>query len=259
MPSIQKPTQSFSFARFASVLGLMGAMGLVGCNKVADTEEDVSELDGQSAFIASEVDQMGQSLQGLPGTALAKSAVDADTITGELVIERYAYNADCSCFLRKAEFTGSRGYERVRLDSVTLLDSAGQALTTWDRERIAKIVHKRHVTHTKGARQVDVHFNTEAVFKLDNDVVVGVWNGTMTGSFDGEEFKSATVSQVTREYRNGKFRFPISGSVTVVRPLRTYALQFLGEGDAQVTITHRRTGRVTIITVDRDYREKPTP
>lgn len=251
-----KPSRKSSTFTMGLALGCFSLLNLSACNKVTEVEEEET-LDGQGAFITAEIDQMGQSLHQIPAPTLGKVAGNmADTLTGELVIESYAYQEACECFVRKAEFTGSRGYERQRLDSVTLVDSAGEILSSWQPLRIAKIVHKRHVTHTKGAHAIDVHFNTEAVFKRDNGMVVGVWNGTMTGSFDGDAFKSATVSQVTREFKNGRFGFPISGSVAVERPLRTYALQFMGEGDAQVTITHRRTGRVTVITVDRNFQEK---
>ncbi len=236
---------------------VLGAQSLIGCMNATESE-DTAELDGQSAFISSEVDQMGQSLGDLPDAALGKSAaVAADTITGELILSRYAFHEECQCLVRKAEYSGSRGFERTRIDSVTLLDSAGAALSLWDRKKIAKIIHKRHVTRNKGSHDIDVQFNTEATFKLDNGVLVGVWNGTMTGTFDGDEFKSGTVTNITREYKNGRFGFPVAGSVTVTRPLRIYSIEFLGSGDAKATITHRRTGKVTVITVDRNYQEKP--
>lgn len=251
-------TQTSTLKTLSLASLLLGAQSLVGCMNATEST-DATELDGQSAFISSEVDQMGQSLGGLPDAALGKSgAIAADTITGELIIERYAFHDDCQCLVRTAEYSGSRGFERTRVDSVTLLDSAGGVLHFWERSKIAKIIHKRHVTRNKGSHDIDVHFNTEATFKLDNGVLVGVWNGTMTGTFDGEEFKSGTVSNVTREYKNGRFGFPIAGSVTVTRPLRIYSIEFLGSGDAKATITHRRTGKVTVITVDRNYQEKPS-
>jgi len=227
-----------------------------GCLQSASDEADPDE-DGQSAFIASEIDQLGQALESLPGNALTKtSASDADTLTGERVVERFAYQQECECFVRIAEYSDSRGYERTRLDSVTLLDSDGVALDHWDRGLIAKIVHNRHVTRHRGSHDMDVVFNTVAEFKTDNGTVVGVWNGTMNGFYEGEEFKSAAIEKVTREFAHGKFAFPVSGTVTVTRPLRIYAVEFLGDGKAVATITNRRTGRATLITIDRDYQEK---
>jgi hypothetical protein len=238
-------------------LALSSAL-FMGCETMADSNSETTNEDGQSAFITSEVDQMGQSLSDLSTDGLGKAAAPrVDTITGEKIVERFGYVEACECFIRKATYSNSNGYERTRLDSVTLLDSAGEVLTKWDRSLIAKIIHKRHITRNKGNHDMDVHVNTEATFKSDNGVWVGVWNGTMTGSFDGEAFKSATIENVTRSWVNGKFRFPSSGSVTVTRPLRIYAIEFLGEGDARATITHRISGKVTVITIDRNYQGKP--
>jgi hypothetical protein len=255
MKTKTKATHSLAFLGIALMTNSM-----VGCiNSVAKEDTDTS-MDGQSAFISSEMDQMGSSLQGLPGAMVGKVGTSqADTITTELILERYAFHEDCGCMVRTAEFTGSVGFERTRIDSVTLLDSAGEVLQTWDRSRIAKINHKRHVIRSKGPHAIDVHFITEATFKMDASVLVGVWNGTMTGTFDGEDFKSGTITQVTREYKNHGFGFPVSGTVTVTRPKRTYTIEFLGEGDAKATITNLRTGKVTVITIDRDYKEAPTP
>lgn len=246
--------QSFAIAAIA-----LSSVFFTGCETIAESTSDDSNLDGQSAFVTSEIDQMGQSLEGLPASGLAKEATsNADTITGEKIVERFGFVEDCSCFVRRASYTNSNGYERIRLDSVSLIDSAGEVMTEWNRRKVSKLVHKRHVTRNKGSHDIDVHFNTEATFKLDNGVLVGVWNGTMTGTFDGDDFKSATITNITREWANGKFNFPISGSVTVTRPLRIYAIEFLGDGDAKATITHRLNGKVTVITIDRNYQEKPS-
>jgi hypothetical protein len=138
----------------------------MGCETIAESENQMDADDGQSAFITNEVDQMGQSLSGLSDGSLAKAGSSlADTITGEKIVERFGFVEACECFVRKASYTNSNGYERVRMDSVTLLDSSGAILSKWDRSLIAKLVHKRHITRNKGSHDIDVHINTEATFK----------------------------------------------------------------------------------------------
>ncbi|HKP95199.1 MAG TPA: hypothetical protein VJ385_05520 [Fibrobacteria bacterium] len=237
-------------------LALAGAasLALTGC---LTKNEDASayDSDGQSAYMASEVDQMGQVYDQIPGEAAAKSSAAGLTVTGELVIEPFAYREACGCFVRHAAYEGIQGYERDRVDSVILLDSAGASMHKFDKARVATILHKRHVVKTKGAREADIHFEVTVDIKTDAGVKKGEWNGTMTGSYNGQEFKSGAVTKVIRVWENGRFHFPESGTIEVDRPVFHFLAEFLGDGKAKVTIRNKVNKKIHVLFVDKDYHE----
>lgn len=239
-------------------LALLGALSLnfTACMTGAGEEKEGDYAsDGQGAFLVSEMDQMGQTLGQFSGEGLAKTSAADIVITGELVIDPWSYKADCECFVRKARFTGHKGYERERLDSVTFLDSAGNAMDTYRPAQVAKAVYRRNVHHEKGAREAEVRIDITVDIKVEDGAKVGVWNGTMTGSFNGQEFKSGTISNVVRPFSEGRFRFPTGGLIEVTRPVFKFTVEFLGDGKAKVTIKNRVNGRVHVIWVDKDYKE----
>lgn len=247
-------TKKTLYSLHGLILAGAAAFSLTGCitsgdNKVASDYNS----DGSGSFFTSEIDQMGQTLNDNSAPA-AKVGV-ADTITGELVIQPFTYSADCKCFVRTATFTNSNGYERLRVDSVTLVDTNGDTLSVFNRKAMGKAFHKRHVTRTKGGMDFDVVFNMEVDIKMEGANKVGVWNGTMSGTFNGEPFKSATITNVTRVLTNGRFQFAESGTVEIDRPVFHFLLEFLGGGDAKLTITNKLNHKVHIITIDRDYKE----
>lgn len=240
-------------------LALVGASALAftGCMTNEEVRGDFAS-DGQGAFLVSEMDQMGQTLGQFSEGSLAKSAGPRDlVIKGELVIDPWEYKADCQCLVRRAEFTGHRGFERLRLDSVTFLDSAGAVLDGFRPAQIAKALYRRNVTKSKDGRQVDVRFDITVDMKREGDRRVGVWNGTMTGSFNGQEFKSGTVTHVVRPFLIGHFGFPESGTIEINRPVFHFKVEFPGDGKARVTIRNKVSGRIHVLWVDMDYRESP--
>lgn len=241
-----------------ALIGAIGAASLAftGCMTQEGGNSGDFASDGQGAFLVTEMDQMGQALGGMPAAGLAKaSASDTIIIKGELVIDPFSYQAGCQCFVRRARFTGHKGYERERLDSVTFLDAAGATLDTWKPAGVAKILYRRNVEHTKGAREVQVRIDITVDVKTEAGVKVGVWNGTMTGAFNGQEFKSGTIANVVRPFVDGRFRFPESGTIELTRPLFHFFVEFLGDGKAKVKIRNLRTGRIHILWVDKDYNE----
>lgn len=241
-------------------LALAGTAALfTGC-MTQDEDPSAYQSDGQSAYLTSEVDQMGQVYDQIPSTvpgakAAAKTSATGLAITGELVIDPFHYDETCTCFIRHATYSGSQGFERDRLDSVTLFDADGATLDHFDKSLIAKIVHSRNVTKSKDGRQADIRFDITAEIMADGDVKKGVWNGTMTGSFDGKEFKSAGMTQVTRVWQDGRFRFPESGEIELDRPIFHFLAEFTGDGKAKVTIKNKVTRKIHILFVDKDYHE----
>ena len=252
----------FSSALRSLTLVGVAALSLTGCLTSADKESAApaaADNDGQAAYLTSEVDQMGQ-VYGQIGDALAKTSSMGVTITGELVIDPFKYHDSCQCFVRHAVYTGMQGYERDRLDSVRLFDSAGAALDKWRPAKIAKIIHSRNVKKSGQGREADIRFDITIDIKDDAGTKKGTWNGTMTGSYNGSEFKSGTLTDVVRAWDNGRFAFPESGLIEIDRPVFHLRAEFLGDGKAKVTIKNKATGRVRILFVDSDYREtEPNP
>lgn len=247
-----------SIAPALRTLGLAAAaaLALTGCVTSGDDSAAAAsgDNDGQAAYVTSEVDQMGQ-VYGQIGDAAAKTSAFGVVITGELVIEPFRYHDSCQCFVRHAVFTGMKGYERDRLDSVRLYDSAGALMDKWRPAQIAKIVHSRNVKKSGNGREADIRFDITVDIKSDGGVRKGTWNGTMTGSYNGSEFKSGTMTKVVRTWDNGHFGFPESGTIEIDRPVLHFLAEFLGDSKAKVTIKNQVTGKIRILYVDADYHE----
>jgi hypothetical protein len=239
-------------------LALAGVASLffTGCLTDKEGKKSAYDSDGQSAYVATEVDQMGQVYDQISADGAAKtSAASGFTITGELVIEPFKYDSTCGCFIRRAEYTGMKGYERLRIDSVTLLDSTGAKMDKFQKAKVAKIIHTRNVTKTKNGKQADIRFDITVDIKSDAGVRKGEWNGTMTGSYNGQEFKSGSITKVVRVWEDGRFHFPESGSVELDRPVFHFLVEFLGDSKAKVTITNKLNHKIHILWVNQDYNE----
>lgn len=244
---------TYSALRTLTLLGA-AAFALTGCMTQEDGNPADNASDGQSAFLVSEVDQMGQGL-GQMSPGLAQTAAPALGLTGEQVIAPFSYQEDCGCFVRKANFTGQRGYERERLDSVILLDSEGATMDTWLPADASKIIYHRDVNNINGACEARVHIDMTVDLTTEGDVRVGVWNGTMSGTFRGQELKSGSVMNVVCPLTEGSFGFPTSGLIELTRPAFQYQVEFPGEGKAKATIRSRRNKRAHVLWVNADYTE----
>jgi hypothetical protein len=254
-----KHSKAFRPASFSlTSLTLAGAASLLlsGCFTQNEEAKSSYSSDGQSAYVSTEVDQMGQVYDQISADGpAAKTSGSGLTITGELVIEPFKYDEGCACFIRHAHYSGIKGFERDRIDSVTLLDSAGATMDKFQKAKVAKIIHKRNVLRTKGSREADIRFDITVEIKTDAGVRKGEWNGTMTGSYNGQEFKSGTIAKVVRVWADGRFHFPESGSIEVDRPVFHFLVEFLGDFKAKVTITNKVNHKIHILFVDKDYHE----
>lgn len=239
-------------------LAAAAAFALTGCITSGNesTADAAAENDGQAAYVTSEVDQMGQVYGQIgSGDAAAKATALDLTITGELVIEPFRFQDSCECFVRHAVFTGMKGYERDRLDSVQLFDSAGAVMDKWRPAQIAKIVHSRNVKKSGNGKEADIRFDITVDIKTDAGIRKGTWNGTMTGSYNGSEFKSGTMTNVVRTWDNRHFGFPEAGEIEIDRPVFHLLAEFTGDSKAKVTIKNKVTGKIRILFVDADYHE----
>ena len=245
------------------VLAGAAALTLTGCLTSEEKTAAAPDNDGQAAYVTSEVDQMGK-VYGQIGEAAAKASAFGITITGELVLEPFKYHDSCQCFVRHAVYAGMRGYERERLDSVKLYDSAGALMDQWRPAQIAKIVHTRNVKKSGNGKEADIRFDITVDIKSGSGVKRGTWNGGMTGSYAGSEFKSGTMTHVVRAWENGHFGFPESGSIAIDRPVIRFLAEFLGDSagpaglTAKVTIKNKLNGKTRIFFVDAEYHETET-
>jgi hypothetical protein len=248
-----------------TLLGLQGmllagaaAFALTGCLTSPDkTAKSDFASDDQSAFLVSEVDQMGQAADESNGPAakIGIGGLDSGKITGELVIDPFKYDSTCRCFVRRAKFTNSKGYERLRLDSITFVDTNGDTMSVFNRKALGKFYHKRHVTRTKGGNEFDVTFDIQVEVKTEGDNKVGVWNGTVDGTYNGEALAAGSINDVKRVVTNGHYGFPVSGSIEIDRPVFHFLVEFLGDGKAKATIKNKKNGRIHIIWIDVDGTE----
>jgi hypothetical protein len=235
-------------------LAAAATLALTGCVTSGDESAAASDNDGQAAYVTSEVDQMGQ-VYGQIGDAAAKLSAPGVVITGELVIDPFRYHDSCQCFVRHAVYTGMKGFERDRLDSVKLYDSAGAIMDKWRPAQIAKLTHSRNVKKSGNGKEADIRFDITVDIKTEGGIRKGTWNGTMTGSYNGSEFKSGTMTNVVRTWDSGHFGFPESGTVEIDRPVLHFLAEFLGDSKAKVTIKNKVTGKIRILFVDADYHE----
>jgi hypothetical protein len=236
-------------------LALAGAASLLLTGCLTKNEDSASySSDGQSAYMASEVDQMGQVYDQISIGAGKTSALGL-TITGEKVIEPFKYDSSCTCFIRHAAYSNIEGFERDRVDSVTLLDSAGAAMDKFQKAKVSKIIHSRNVVKSKGGKEANIRFDITVDIKTDAGVRKGEWNGSMSGAYNGQEFKNASIVKVIRVWEDGRFRFPESGTISLERPVLKFFVEFLGEGKAKVTITNKVNHKIHILWVDKDYNE----
>jgi hypothetical protein len=252
-----EPMKLSNLSTALKTLALTGAasLALTGC-LTNESKTSSMDSDGQAAYVTTEVDQMGQVYDQLPETSggLGKASSGL-TITGELTIEPFRYQAGCECFVRHAVYTGAKGYERDRVDSVTLFDSTGATMDRFVRARIDHMVHTRDVVHTKGAREANVRIEIDLDIMTNDGVKTGVWNGTMSGTYMGQEYKSGTIDNLVRVWENGRFRFPEAGTIHLERPIYKFLAEFLGDGKAKFRIENKRTGKIHILFVDKNYGE----
>lgn len=84
------------------------------------------------------------------------------------------------------------------------------------------------MTRVKGGKETDIRFSIKAEIMTDAGVKKGVWNGTMTGTYNSQLYKSGTLTNITRIWSNGSFGFPIMGKIEVDRPIFQLSAEFLG-------------------------------
>jgi hypothetical protein len=217
-----------------------------GCSRNPDISDEFARISSQ------EISNMdANSSMGMTG-GLSKTAM-GDTINYDLVIHPYSWDAASGGYIRTAVLTGADGYERTRVDTITFYGDAvtlqHPTLATVD-----SIHHVRHVTHTRGGNALNIVVDMHSTLTATVSGYTHVKNGTIVGTYDGEQVATGRIVNVTRNYTilTHWQLWPVSGSITTDFPRRLYEVDFLGAGLARLTITNKATDRTRVITISVD-------
>ena len=217
---------------------------------MVDKEAAKDATEGEANMLSQEVDDMGNTSKASMANALLKGSADSIGIE----VEPAQYNSACECFIRTKTITTSGGYSRVRIDSLTFLDAASKSLRLPNPARVKSVHHVRAITQSKSGREAQVRVVTDLVITGGTDTV-GTWNGTITGSFAGETYKSGTIKDVVRTLDGKVWRFPQSGTITVDRPAATIVVTFSGGTSATAVRTNKLTGKSITVSIDKTYKQ----
>ncbi|MBN1129822.1 MAG: hypothetical protein JXA71_12585 [Chitinispirillaceae bacterium] len=185
----------------------------------------------------------------MQGSAAAKSAaLYGDTIYYDWNIIPYAWDEPSGSYIRTATVTCSDGFERVRVDSVIFRNAAGMALRNPTILTVAAISHVRTVLRTKRGNEMNIRIAMQSTVTTSPEIT-HVKNGTISGTYNNEAIATGAINAVTRVFSNGRWQFPRSGTITADFPRRSYEAAFLGNGDAELTITNKATDKTRVIRV----------
>jgi hypothetical protein len=238
--------------RSAFITALAGMAIFTGCNMGPS-----SQISDEFARISSdEVANMSANSSAMIGSSgQAKMAATlGDTTYYDFKLVPYTYDPVLQSWVRTATFSNlTDGYARVRTDTVTFKDANGNRLHFPTFATVKSIDHIRNVSRTRGGSELNIRVVMNSVIGLTPDTT-HVKNGTITGTYDGEQVGTGTITNVTRQYTNFHWQFPRSGSVVVDFPRRSYDVEFLGGGDARLTVTNKATDKTRILTIHVDER-----
>ncbi len=241
-------------AVLGSTLGLAVCL-MPGCAKQSSSAS-TDNGNSSSQLTADEVSNMGvdegtvmSHENGSTSKALAAVAT-ADTSYITWTVNPYTY--DGQSWVRTGTLTTSKGYVRIRIDTITFLDAFGNPVEYPRLDTVKTIHHVRHVTQSKGDITATLFIDIIDTLNRGADTT-RVKNGTITGTCDGQTLnKSATIANVTRLYANGFWQFPYQGTITTDLPRYTFVITFTGNNTATVTIDNLVTGKTRVVnfTVD---------
>ncbi|MBN2188806.1 MAG: hypothetical protein JW699_05080 [Chitinispirillaceae bacterium] len=240
MKVIKSVSRFISFPVAAGVL-----LVTAGCAGDPQISEEFARIASQ------EIANMDANSSGMiPPAGTPKLAAVTDSITYDLVIHPYSWDAASASYVRLAVLTCSDGYERTRIDTITFYGNAGP-IQNPTFAAVDSIRHVRRVTRTRGGSELNIIVDMHAMLASTASGYTHVKNGSMTGTFDGEQVATGTIVNVTRTYSTatGWQLWPESGSITADFPRRLFEIDFLGEGFVKLSITNKATDRTRTLTV----------
>jgi hypothetical protein len=234
-------TRSFSITALCSTV-----VFIIGCH--LGPSEDISDEFAQIS--SQEVSNMSANSSTMikEGSAQKNAVFYGDTIYYDWNIIPYTWDENSGSYVRTATVACSDGYERVRIDTVTFKDAAGTALRNPTILTVKTISHVRTVTRTKSGNELNIRFVLQSTISTSPEIT-HVKNGTMSGKYNDEEITSGAITEVSRVFSNGRWQFPRSGTITADFPRRSFEAEFLGNGDAELTITNKATDKTRVIRI----------
>ena len=216
---------------------------------MVDKEAKTDIIDGEGSMLSQEVDDMGNTSQ--LAAALLKTSAESISVA----TDPPKYDTTCECYIRTVTIQTSSGYSRERKDSVYFRDAAGNSLK-YPRLRFTKTIHHvRQIVQSKSGREATVHIVSDRTVSVSGTDTIGVWTGSISGSFAGKDYKSGTITTITRKMKDKKWLFPESGSLEIARDNITISITYTGDGKATVVRTNTTTGKSQTVTLDASYSE----
>ncbi len=241
------------------ILSLFAALLITfpGCNFLNPSQGDDNFMaqDGNAGTLSYEFNDMGNALTEMPGLGLnapqTRSSTD-DTIIIDIVIKPWHFDATCKGWIREAQVTYEAG-SASKYDTVWFYDAGGTELQF---PTISTIANYKHVRATSGTLyqntfnyRYDINVNLE---KTASDTVF-VFNGTITGDYNGTTFATTEILNVKRKIILGLvtwLSYPYDGTISMDLPLRTIFIEFGGDNTASVTVTRKSDGKTWIFIVN---------
>jgi len=242
--------------RFMAVAILSAATTLLlfGCSPTANKDK---LSDGTAGDISMAMTQMSN--EGNTGLAkmTAGDAVLADTIsyTGLVVLQPWTYDATSKWW--SCSFTDSLadGRSFTFIDSLKFTDAASQAKTTMPGWYTSDgWTHIRYLSrHGLLGNTFNSRFEMAVVVTKGTDTTA-IWNGTVTGTWNGLALRTTTVTNVERKFaRSGNvhwWKFPSSGTIYIDNLLRTWTVTYTGNGGATAVVTRKSDNKQKTFTIN---------
>ncbi|MBD3393238.1 MAG: hypothetical protein GF418_14035 [Chitinivibrionales bacterium] len=236
---------------------MLAGMALVfsGCRLLSSDLFDAK--DGNAGLVATEVVSMGEAVGELwdeGGMAKSRSSA-AETVYVDIEIQPWAYDNAAKCWTRSSRAQFDNG-DRVREDTVWLFGPAGDTVKTPSFSTVSSYRHVRSV-HAEADNAFDNRLDMNVDIRVQGDDTLFVKNGTITGHYNGTQYSTTTITDLTRQWHRGRvphLAFPSSGTVAIDRPLRTIDVEFEGDGEgsgtATATATRKRDGKTTVYVIN---------
>ncbi len=236
--------------RTLAITGGLALSFVYGCADNGTDADSFDAMDGSAGALTAEIEDMGDVAMGpLVGSGVSKAR--AETVYVEVVVTPWTFDAASDGWVRETVAEADDG-SRTRMDTVWFYDAAGGPVQTPSLTKVASYRHVRSVN-------ASLYHSWESRFEMDVTIdkepadTFFVYNGSFTGSYDGEQYRSTDIEGVKRQLvrvASPHLAFPIEGTISADRPLRTIVVEFGGEATATATVTRKRDGHTTVFWID---------
>ncbi len=221
---------------------------LSGCNLIGPREPEFKAQDGSAGTVTAELSDMGNATMELFGTT---KGTTEDTVNIDVTVIPWKFDAACQGWIRSA--TGTfQGGSVSRYDTIWFYDAANAPVVI---PTLASVDHYRHVRSVNGTYQNSFDYRYEMNVSIEKGATdtIFVFNGLTNGAFNGETFRSTTITNVKRRLQRFPFThlsYPFEGTLFADRPLRTILVEFGGDNLAKATVTRKSDSKVWVIRIN---------